>query len=216
MEINKYFKEQYLTAGRTCDNYILENCPDDFLILAEDFLSKSDNGVKPCNIKLSSAEQAEIERVLLNCEYVFQEPMIASYYLTTLVMAKLFKGINESQYKLLQSQLQSFKENDYKQIVQNYLNGGYMHFDVAKQAENLGQKIELNIFLFNIGNKVLQQAINNFISCREPYSVKIFTNADTLATYYDPNGNIIQTPHDYMSVDVNEFIIAENNPENEI
>jgi len=206
MKINEYFKKQYLTAGNTYDNYIFKNCPNDFLISAEELLSKSANGVKPCNIKLGRVEQEEIERVLLNCEYFFQETAIASYYITTLIMAQLFKGIDEKKYQSLQSQLESFKENDFQAIKQNYLVGGYMPCDIAKQSRKLGQKIELNIFLFKIDNLALQQAINIFVSCREPYSVKIFTNEERLTTYYDANENLIQCPHDYINMDVNKFI----------
>lgn len=215
MKINEYFKKQYLTAGNTYDNYIFRNCPNDFLISAEEFLSKSANGVKPCNIKLGRVEQEEIERVLLNCEYFFQETVIASYYITTLIMAQLFKGIDEKQYQSLQSQLESFKENDFQAIKQNYLVGGYMPCDVAKQSRKLGQKIELNIFLFKIDNLAVQQAINIFVSCREPYSVKIFTNEERLTTYYDANENLIQCPHDYINIDVKKFITFENNIEKE-
>lgn len=216
MKINEYFKKQYLTVGNTYDNYIFRNCPNDFLISAEEFLSKSTNGVKPCNIKIGRVEQEKIERVLLNCEYFWQETTIASYYITTLIMAELFKGIDEKQYLSLQSQLQNFKENDFKQIMQNYLGDCFMPFDVAEQSKKLGRKIELNIFLFNMDDLALQQAINTFVSCREPYSVKIFTNNERLTTYYDERGDLIQSPHDYINIDVKKFITIENNMQKEM
>ena len=105
------------------------------------------------------------------------------------------------------------KNNNFEKIKQNYAKG-YMPYDVARKSRKLGQKIELNIFLFHMDNIVLQQAINNFVSSREPYSVKIFTNKEKLSTYYDTNGNIIEWPHDYMRRNMNDFIEI-NNTENE-
>ena len=75
-------------------------------------------------------------------------------------------------------------------------------------AKELG-KIELSFILEDAENKYFQQAVNLFISSREPYSVKIFTNNDRLVTYYDLNGNIIECPHDFMRRDVSEFIERE-------
>ena len=60
--------------------------------------------------------------------------------------------------------------------------------------------------LEDVNNQYLQQAINLFLSAREPYSVKVFTNSERLATYYDLNGNIIQCPHDFMTRDVRPFV----------
>ena len=67
-------------------------------------------------------------------------------------------------------------------------------------------KFELNIFLDNTQNIYLQQAINNFISSREPFSVKLFATQERLSTYCDQLGNFIQSPHDYMNMNVNKFI----------
>ena len=59
-------------------------------------------------------------------------------------------------------------------------------------------------------NKYIQQAVNVFIASREPYSVKIFTNNDRLVTYYDLNGNLIESPHDFMRRAVDMFAEFEN------
>ncbi|MBO5394809.1 MAG: hypothetical protein J6A28_02770 [Clostridia bacterium] len=205
MKVDKYFTSQYLVAGNTYDNFIFESCPTEFLIFAEKLLSKNNHEVKLCNIKLCSKQQEEIERVFLSCDNDFQMKVIASYYMTTLILKELFRGKNKEMFQSLQEQLAEFKNNNFLRIKKNYISG-HMPYDVARKARKLGQKIELNIFLFDMDNIVLQQAINNFISSREPYSVKIFTNMERLSTYYDTNGNLIECPHDFMRRDVNKFI----------
>ena len=175
------------------------------MIFAEKLLSKNNNEVKPCNIKFSYEQQKEIERVYLNCSNTLQKKALASYYVTTLILKELYSNENEERVRSLQEQLAEFKNNNFERIKQNYLNG-YMPYDVARKSRKLGQRIELNIFLLDMDNIVLQQAINNFISSREPYSVKIFTNKKRLSTYYDTNGNLIECPHDFMRRDVNKFI----------
>ena len=205
MKVDEFFIEQYLIAGNTYDNFIFENCPSEFLIFAEKQLSESNNEVKPCNIKLTRKEQSEAESVFSQCDNDFQKKVLASYYVTILILKELFKGQNEDGFLALQNQVEEFKNNNFEKIKQNYMSG-YMPYDVARKSKKMGQKIELNIFLCDMDNVVLQQAINNFVGSREPYSVKIFTNKEQLATYYDANGNIIECPHDFMRRDVTNFI----------
>ena len=123
----------------------------------------------------------------------------------TYILKELYKDENEEIFQSLQEQLEEFEKNNYEKIKQNYIKS-YMHNNIASESRKLGQKIELNFFMFDIDNIELQQSINNFVSCREPYSVKIFTNKERLSTYYDTNGNLIECPHDFMRRDVNEFI----------
>lgn len=163
MKVDKYFTSQYLIAGNTYDNFILESCPAEFLIFAERLLSTTNNEVKPCNIKLGRKQQEEIEKVFLNCDNNFQKKVLASYYVTTYILKELFKDENEEIFQSLQEQLLEFKNNNFEKIKQNYISG-YAPYDVARKSRELGQKIELNIFLFDMDNIVLQQAINNFIS----------------------------------------------------
>ena len=214
MKVDKYFVSQYLVAGNTYDNFIFENCPANFMIFAMELLSKSNNEVKPCNIIISFEQQELIERVFLNCGNDFQKKVLASYYVTTLILKEMFRDGNEEILQSLQEQLEEFRNNNFEKIKQNYI-GGYMPYDVARESRKLGQRIELNIFLLDMDNRVLQQAINNFVSSREPYSVKIFTSKERLATYYDANGNLIECPHDFMRRDVNRFIEENNVGENQ-
>ncbi len=77
--------------------------------------------------------------------------------------------------------------------------------DVVDMANEAGG-IEMDFFLMNTENKHLQRAINNFISARTPFSVKIFTNNEKLPSYMDQSGNYIECPHDYTNINIHNFI----------
>lgn len=212
--IEENFKNYYLTCGQTYDNFIFEQCPIEFMDVAQMLLSKSENNVKPCNIKICRKQQSELENVFLNCGNDYQKNALARYYITILIMVEFFKDIDNKVFKSLKEQIECFINNDFEKIKQNYI-VGYMPYDVARISKKAGQKIELNIFLIDIDNKDLQQAINNFISSREPYSIKLFTN-NQLTTHYDQNGNLIQCPHDYMTRNISKFVTTEKDYEQEM
>ena len=52
-----------------------------------------------------------------------------------------------------------------------------MPYEVRRFQNKYG-RIELNFFLEDTQSIILQQAINVFVSSREPYSVTIFTTSD--------------------------------------
>ena len=79
-----------------------------------------------------------------------------------------------------------------------------MPYNITSRAKSIGD-IELNIFVYGVFDKYTQQAINNFISSREPYSIKMFL-IDKMSSMYDQLGNFIQSPHDYMTRDVGKYI----------
>ena len=88
--------------------------------------------------------------------------------------------------------------------VKKYHSVAPMPFDITNFSREI-QKIELNFILNNTQNVYIQEAINNFISSREPYSVKIFSS-HSLPSYRDQTKNLIECPHDYMSRNISDFI----------
>ena len=64
MEINEYFKNDYLTCGQTRDNFIFENCPNEFILEAQKSLAISKNGVKSCNLTIKRANEIYVEKTL--------------------------------------------------------------------------------------------------------------------------------------------------------
>ena len=89
----------------------------------------------------------------------------------------------------------------------------FMPYEVRRFQNKYG-RIELNFFLEDTQSIILQQAINVFVSSREPYSVTIFTTSDKQPTYYNLNGNIIECPHDFILINMKNFI--KENVDNEL
>jgi hypothetical protein len=114
-------------------------------------------------------------------------------------------------FSILKEQIKAFYNNEFWKVKQFHATSFFPN-DVAEYSKKFG-KIELNFFLIETKNVELQRAINNFISSRTPYSIKIFTTNAKLSSYADQAGNLIQSPHDYMTRDVREYIENENSLE---
>ncbi len=206
MKINEYFENEFLVAGNTYDNFIFENCPNEFLSIAKAKLKESREGVKSVVICISREQERCIEQTINNCQEDFQKKILARDIITALIVRELLQYKSEKVEKInfVNSQISAFMHNDFEKVKEFHALS-FMPHDVKKLHGELGG-IELSFILQDTQNKILQQAINIFVSSREPYSVKIFTNSEKLPTYYDVNGNFIECPHDFMRRDVNDFI----------
>lgn len=206
MIINEFFVEQYLTTGKTYDNFMFENCPDEFLSLAKIKLSESCEGVRSCVVCLDRKQEIRVEGTLNQVEQELQKKVLARDFITALIFKELLNYLEQEKESIefIEVQVNAFLNSDCEAVKHMHASS-FMPHDVKRMAKELG-KIELNFILDDTKNIYLQQAINLFISSREPYSVKIFTNNEKLATYYDLNGNIIECPHDFMRRDVGQFI----------
>ena len=205
MKVNEFFENEYLVAGNTYDNFVFENCPKDFLLYAKSRLMQSDGDAKPCVVCLSKEQEDLVSRTLDNCAEDFQKKILARDFITAMVVKQMLdKDRQQDDYAFVCRQIAAFVNNDFD-IVKQLHADSFMPFDVKRLQREVG-KIELSFILDSTQNVYLQQAINIFVSSREPYSVKIFTNNESLPTYYDPNGNTIECPHDFMRRDVNDFL----------
>ena len=196
--INEYFEETYLTCGNTYDNYIFFDCPTTFISYAKEKLSSSSNDIKPCNIEITDIDESFIVKMLDKCDSDFFKKLLARDYIYSLFMIELIKNNPcENDYcKELCDGISDLKSN----MGENFKNFHIVaptDFDIQQIIRKLG-KIELNIFCVNTQNKFIQQAINNLVSSRTPYSIKLFTTNSALPSYYDQGGNLIESPHDYI------------------
>lgn len=206
MRVDEYFERQYLIAGNTYDNFIFENCPEEFLGYAKKTLSKKGKDVSPCVVSIDRTQEELLEKTLCSFQEDFQRQVLARDFVTASVVDKLLQYTDrELELKdFVESQIQAFMQGD-SDKVRGMHGESLTPYDVRRLARRVG-KIEVDFILNGTENKFLQQAINLFISSREPYSVKIFTNSKSLPTYYDTSGNLIECPHDYMRRNVNEFV----------
>ena len=215
MKINQYFKEEYLTCGRTRDNFIFENCPLEVIEVAQILLGERANEVKPCNIDITAEEEMRVENTLSQCMNEYQKNAISRDFVTALIIEQMLSGEDVQEYDLemLENGINAILEGDFEQAKRFHLDCP-MPSDIVSVMQDVG-KIEINFFLIGSKNVYLQRAINNLISSREPYSVKIFTTNKRLPSYQDQAGNRIECPHDFMTKNILNYIQSEDEIEAE-
>lgn len=209
MRIDNGFKNYYLTVGVTYDNFIFENCPLEFIEYAYECLNSNLNDVNSCCIKINDEIEKKLDVILDKCEEDSQRNILARTFFVSVFAYELLKDKNVDIKNLislaeLKEGIEFMLSGDFNVSKEFYLKSP-MPYDIKRIINKIG-KIELNVFLVNTSNVYLQSVINLFVSSREPYSVKIFTNSKRLPSYSDVNGVLIESPHDYMRVDVNKFI----------
>lgn len=215
MILNEYFQQEYLTCGMARDNFIFENCPLELVEIAQTLLNKPAFDVKPCNILITLEDEKQVEKTLSKCLNEYQKNAVTRDYITALIMIEALKGEGERSEEIanLQEGISAILNGDFEKAKRFHLNCP-MPNEIGLAMRDVG-KIELNVFLVGTQNVYLQRAINNFISCREPYSIKIFSTNEKLPSYRDQAGNMIENPHDYMTRNVNNYIELEEEFESE-
>ena len=140
MNIDKFFVNEYLTVGKTYDNFIFENCPENFLLLAKAHLSKSSDNVKSCCITLTKNIEDKVVATLNNCEQDFQQKILARDYITALIVKEVLKYDNSKAEELTQlsRHIQAFLDNDFEKAKEYHLDS-YMPFDVRRLMKNIGK-----------------------------------------------------------------------------
>lgn len=205
-EINDYFKKNYLTCGKTYDNFIFHNCPKDFLQVAYDNLSEEGLDVRPCLIKITREDEEKVEYTLKECSAEFQKLILSRDYVNGRVLKEIYSTVKEkgAAYAVLKEQVKAFNGGALWRVKQLHAYAPFIS-EMIEAYRKYG-KFEINFFLEDTENVYIQNAINNFISSRTPFSVKIFTNLKHLPTYLDEGDTRIECPHDYLSEDVHNFI----------
>jgi len=215
MKINQMFIDEYLTAGKTYDNFIFENCPKEVFDFARSSLSKENNGVKSCCVYISREMEEKIEKTLENYNSDIRKKFLVRDFVCALVLKSVLeKEPNKQiQNKIINEQIKAFLDNDFDKV-KSFRYSAVYPSDVKKHM-GVNRDIELNFFLEETKNKTIQQVINLFISTREPYSVKIFTTNEALPSYVDLGEQRIESPHDYIRKNINHFIESDRRDERE-
>lgn len=204
--IDDYFKEEYLTCGRTRDNFIFPNCSKEFICFAQDSLKIDAHGKKSCCLCIDRKVQEKVEEILKQCKNELQRKIVARDFVCTLILSEVFKREDKAVDRLaeLKDMEDIFTAGDFdKYIASHHLCP--FPLEISSAVKKYGN-IELNIFLIDMQSNDIQKAINNFISSREPYSIKLFTTGERLSTYMDQMGNRIEWPHDYMTLEIAKYI----------
>lgn len=190
-----YIIKEYLTAGFARDNFVVEMCDKRLLDFVKQHIVTNED-VKTCVINLSHENETNLEKTLNACENDFQKKLLARDYFETLFMQELLKFCTDFEVENnLESVTKALLSGDFNIARKEHINSP-TPFDIQQIIKKIG-KVELYVFLDNIQNKHLQQAVNNHITSRTNYTIKVFST-HRFSTYYDQAGNLIQSPHDYI------------------
>ena len=211
--INDYFKEQYLCAGATRDNYIFTGCPKEIIGQCFYLLNKENNDTKPLTIKIDRALEKQFEELLDQCQDNFSKTILSRDLINSLIAKKAYDYMEkDDHFATLDNTISILLSGDLDKAKKNHINCVTQE-DIKDLKKKLG-KFEINFFLIDTQNIPLQRAINNYIYSREPYSVKIFSTG-LLPSYTDEAKNFIESPHDYISININAFLEPQDEPEME-
>ena len=215
LEVDEYFKSYYLNCGKTRDNFLFENCPKELVLYARQCLSEPKNNVKPCVVTIMPKLENDMEKIFSQCKDDLQKSFFARDLVCSIIMCEMLKGdkMFEQERVLFYDGIRCILRGDFEKAKEYHIKNAPMPYEVSQIVGQIG-KIEIDIFLLDTNNKFIQQAINNFVSSREKYSVKVFTTNKTLPSYRDQLGNFIQSPHDYMAIDVNKYVKLNENVKN--
>lgn len=213
MKFSKYFVDAFLTAGNRGDNCVFTNCSEDVLKFVQETLEQeSADGVAHI-ISLSDGVVGAFEEACEDFEE-FYVPILARGFVNGLVMKSLLESktseLTGREKILLQDINQGLEDMlscDSNGIV-DYLKRAPMSFDISNFIEKNGRH-EIVFILRDMKNRRLQQAVNNFLSERSKYVIKVFSDS-SLASVLDEGGNLVQCPHDYVSIDIKHFIEEED------
>ena len=208
LEINEYFKSQYLTCGNTSDNLVFYDCPRELLDYAEHSLSQSSEQCMPCIIKITSQDEDRLAQTLNNCSSDYEKMILArTYYYTRFMrelVAKSNRGYKDFDLDSLDNGIEMLVSGSVESAKKYYVQSPFID-QIEGFIKNLG-KIELDIMLDNTRNVFLQKAINNSLSARSSYSVKIFNTKDRFVTPFTENGQLVEAIHDFSSRNVRDYV----------
>lgn len=214
VKLNEFFIKEYLSCGKTYDNYILLDCNKELIKFAiTNLYGTQDENCRCINICFTREEEERLEKVFILCAEDYQRQILANSYFNAKFLLHMLKEYNITyrgfSKEFLEGKINEYLSGDYTKVVNAYKNMPTA-FDVSQLVKKISH-FELNVFCVDINNKHVQMSINDYISSRLSYSIKLFTNSKCLATNYSSNGQFMQSPHDYLNIDVSKFIL--NNTE---
>ena len=206
IEMNSYFKNQFLTSGQTYGKHIITNVPTAILEQAPQIINNSNKDHKACNIILTREEEKQIEKTLYPSLDKYTRTILARDYICAIIYRELSRIIDISykQLQIVDSQLEAFTNNNLG-LLKELHSTSLMPNNIVELIKKEGN-IDLNLFLHSTQNIDIQRAFNIFMSSRVPFSIKIFTNNEKIPSYTDSLGTLIECPHDYTSTYANKYI----------
>lgn len=214
--MDQYFIDSFLKAGGrySGDNIIFTSCSPAFLSIVNEIIENDNNPlVLPCKVEIKNDDIMLIAKVQSLFDDKIKKDVLTRTFLTIYVAKNTMQSLGIDDFKNVCSQsdlevgLRAFHSLNAQKIKDFYLMAPLPE-EIDRMIAKLDKKIELNLVLPNGNNNaLLQRYINNYIGSRLPYCVKLFTAENSLCSYFTSNGQFIERPHDYQSVDVKNLEI---------
>lgn len=212
IEINEYYKNQYLTCGNTYDNFVFCNFPRELVSCVEKSLSQNANECTSVVLRFDKQIEEGLSKTLDACADDFQRGVLARTYYIARFMRELLHKTNQTYrhhtVEGLDAGIESLLCGDFEGSKKFYLQAPY--FSEIDNFIRKNGRFELDILLDDTSNVYLQRAINCSLASRTPYSIKVFNTRDRLISSYTENGQLVEATHDYLARDFGEFIVQKD------
>lgn len=212
MKINKSFIDNYLLTSGAVDNYLFENCEINFIKEICDILKSGKSEKRQCIVRVTKDEEHMVLKLLSQCSNQMERTILVRDFVNSKIMLEVYRGVNKEEFERCSKHLSAFYNADMWCAKENHKDGVVFPYDIINFVKN-EHKFDLNVVFEDIESFEIQRAFNNYMSARLPLSVKFF-HTSKMASYADETLNLIQSPHDFISVNPNNFIEKINNSEN--
>ena len=209
MKISQSFIDNYLLVSGTVDNYLFENCEKDLLEEIIKLLRFNKTEKRQCIVCVTNDEEIKVLKLLDECQSSYERAILVRDFANAKVMRELYNGVDNKKLEVIDNHLNAFYRGDLWSVKTNHSDSTIFPYDIITFIKEQ-ERVELNVFFEDIKSFEIQRAFNNYMSSRLPLSVKFFTNGK-LASYSDQALNLIQSPHDFVSVNVSNFIEVDEN-----
>ena len=144
--IEPTFIDEYLTSGRTKDNFIFENCPLGLIVKAKELLGIENNNIVPCNVEFSAEESEKISAVLSDLDGDYAKKIISRDYVCSKILEQLLVKNDEiANAQKLRKVISVILGQDIDEI-KKYHSECPIPYEITKKAKEM-KNIELNIFI---------------------------------------------------------------------
>ena len=200
--------EELMTTGarHSSDNVVVVNCSSDFMRMAKDRLVSNDD-CRAINIVINANVNDSVAKFLDKVEDNDHQKIFTRTFIASIIMHEVLKNYDnvslgfEYDIEDLSRGISAFMAQDIISVREYHIQHAPWSMDIERVVRKYG-KMELNVFLPSMVDIRIQREINNYISSRLPFCVKVFTNEDRLSSYQTSFNEVIQVPHDFTEYDM--------------
>lgn len=228
-KISQHLINSYLTAGNAPDNSVIRNCENDFLKFVQNSLQNNEGNAKACLVTFNQDDINVIQKLYSELKKDLQKNIVARSYVWTKIALSILDNFENPKARRqldkiqIEQCLNIFKNGNLQQFIDNIssfpnfmLVESYIR-DGNDQINILNKPIELDIFLYNMDDILIQQNINDILGGRtKAFYLKVFTNQSNFCTRLSSNDSYLQAPHDYRDItSLFESLTVANENQNE-